>query len=304
MEGNTNPPQVSNPPPTVSNPPQPAPDVSNTPPTSPSPKSKKKLWILIICLIVVLLLAITGGSAYIYQSGNEKICSQVLTWGRNTTTNECKEYPTACLPKGWESDSTCQVDITPTPPDPTANWQTFTNEKYEFTFMYPERYNIEITDNQIKLPFISDSFEPLPSLTISLEKKYNSNNITECPENIDKFTICRSKVSKKVIDNQTFESFTIFTIPIDAQSSQITVYQTISEPFITSEQAMGEGAGKENIDQILSTFKFTTPQATTPITPPVMRACQMDARICPDGTTVGRSGPNCEFEACPPFTND
>lgn len=27
--------------------------------------------------------------------------------------------------------------------------------------------------------------------------------------------------------------------------------------------------------------------------------CTMEARICPDGSAVGRSGPNCEFAACP-----
>jgi hypothetical protein len=28
-------------------------------------------------------------------------------------------------------------------------------------------------------------------------------------------------------------------------------------------------------------------------------ACTKDAKICPDGTTVGRSGPDCEFDPCP-----
>lgn len=28
-------------------------------------------------------------------------------------------------------------------------------------------------------------------------------------------------------------------------------------------------------------------------------ACTMDAKICPDGTAVGRTPPNCAFEACP-----
>ncbi len=28
-------------------------------------------------------------------------------------------------------------------------------------------------------------------------------------------------------------------------------------------------------------------------------ACTMDARICPDGSAVGRTGPNCEFAECP-----
>lgn len=30
-----------------------------------------------------------------------------------------------------------------------------------------------------------------------------------------------------------------------------------------------------------------------------MQACTMEAMICPDGTAVGRTGPNCEFAACP-----
>ncbi|KKP47245.1 MAG: hypothetical protein UR39_C0005G0058 [Candidatus Woesebacteria bacterium GW2011_GWA1_33_30] len=28
-------------------------------------------------------------------------------------------------------------------------------------------------------------------------------------------------------------------------------------------------------------------------------ACTMEAKLCPDGTSVGRSGPNCEFAPCP-----
>ena len=30
-----------------------------------------------------------------------------------------------------------------------------------------------------------------------------------------------------------------------------------------------------------------------------MTACTLDAKICPDGSSVGREGPNCEFAACP-----
>lgn len=38
----------------------------------------------------------------------------------------------------------------------------------------------------------------------------------------------------------------------------------------------------------------------TPTNEPV--ACTMDAKICPDGTAVGRIPPNCEFENCPNTT--
>jgi len=27
-------------------------------------------------------------------------------------------------------------------------------------------------------------------------------------------------------------------------------------------------------------------------------ACTQEAKLCPDGTIVGRTGPNCEFAAC------
>jgi tryptophan-rich sensory protein len=43
-------------------------------------------------------------------------------------------------------------------------------------------------------------------------------------------------------------------------------------------------------------------QSTT--VPPVNDvACTMEAKICPDGSSVGRSGPNCEFTPCPTLNN-
>ncbi len=40
------------------------------------------------------------------------------------------------------------------------------------------------------------------------------------------------------------------------------------------------------------------------IRPPQQKACTMEAKICPDGTSVGRTGPNCEFAACPGATRE
>lgn len=36
-----------------------------------------------------------------------------------------------------------------------------------------------------------------------------------------------------------------------------------------------------------------------PATVPQEVACTLEAMICPDGSAVGRTGPNCEFEKCP-----
>lgn len=41
-----------------------------------------------------------------------------------------------------------------------------------------------------------------------------------------------------------------------------------------------------------------TPTTPAPVQPV---ACTMEARICPDGSAVGRQGPNCEFAECPRY---
>lgn len=37
----------------------------------------------------------------------------------------------------------------------------------------------------------------------------------------------------------------------------------------------------------------------SPACPSVKVACTLEAKQCPDGSYVGRTGPNCEFAACP-----
>ena len=40
-------------------------------------------------------------------------------------------------------------------------------------------------------------------------------------------------------------------------------------------------------------------EAKNPKNPDKGVMCTMEARLCPDGSYVGRSGPNCEFDKCP-----
>lgn len=49
---------------------------------------------------------------------------------------------------------------------------------------------------------------------------------------------------------------------------------------------------------LLFFFMKKTP-AAVPSQIPEGVACTMDAKLCPDGSSVGRSGPNCEFDPCP-----
>ena len=52
-----------------------------------------------------------------------------------------------------------------------------------------------------------------------------------------------------------------------------------------------------------NTATITVTKATAnPPPPPAPVACTMEAKLCPDGSAVGRTGPNCEFAACPTDT--
>jgi hypothetical protein len=45
-------------------------------------------------------------------------------------------------------------------------------------------------------------------------------------------------------------------------------------------------------------FLLLSHMANSPLTP-ASEVCTMEAKICPDGSAVGRTGPHCEFAACP-----
>ena len=52
------------------------------------------------------------------------------------------------------------------------------------------------------------------------------------------------------------------------------------------------------------TWKVTKVEELIPDGITQSKQCTMEAKLCPDGSAVGRTGPNCEFEACPGGNND
>ncbi len=50
-------------------------------------------------------------------------------------------------------------------------------------------------------------------------------------------------------------------------------------------------------------FLFTAPALALRAAPEVMVACTKEAKVCPDGSSVGRTGPGCQFAPCPGETN-
>ena len=53
---------------------------------------------------------------------------------------------------------------------------------------------------------------------------------------------------------------------------------------------------------IVAAILLRTQQAQAPESPNTDEGqtfCTMDAKVCPDGSAVGRTGPDCEFSPCP-----
>lgn len=56
------------------------------------------------------------------------------------------------------------------------------------------------------------------------------------------------------------------------------------------------------IGVVIGGVYYFKPSIFSPITKNSPRACTQEAKQCPDGSSVGRTGPNCEFSPCPKTT--
>lgn len=84
-------------------------------------------------------------------------------------------------------------------------------------------------------------------------------------------------------------------------STQMKNSPTIYEPYATD--TTSEDMPTTNNTNTQSSVQ-QQPQETTQPSGPIkggaeVVACTMDAKQCPDGTYVGRTGPRCEFAPCP-----
>ncbi|MDO8492981.1 MAG: Gmad2 immunoglobulin-like domain-containing protein [bacterium] len=92
-----------------------------------------------------------------------------------------------------------------------------------------------------------------------------------------------------------YEATITFTVNKKASSNRGTLILRKDNPSGLPEH--------DDVLEIPVFFDLTTGGVSMPTpplpTPPPMRACTMEAKICPDGSAVGRTGPNCEFAPCP-----
>lgn len=115
---------------------QPAPTSKPPPiiiPENKPKKSHKALFFLLGILIVLILVGGIGGGYY---------------FGKNNSSSNVAQVPTPTT----SQDMTGSDKLTPGEPkiDPTADWQTYENTKYLYTFKYPSNGEISVANNEKK----------------------------------------------------------------------------------------------------------------------------------------------------------
>lgn len=187
-----------------------------------------------------------------------------------------------------------QTAITPQlslAPDPTANWKTYRNEEYGFETKYhPESSPNENVGNETSGQF-----------TYLLLIRFGTNPI-KFPHGYE------FRINRQSLDDYRSELIGHTTDKIDSEEEILVNGNTWTkinyEVFVTTDYApittaITNHAGYSyaitssslDIDQILSTFKFTDQEDQV--------VCTQDAKLCPDGSYVSRQSPTCEFAPCP-----
>lgn len=210
----------------------------------------------------------------------------------------------------------------------SANWKTFTNTKYEYSVEYPANWDIEeaiaiagvpnkptwsgsiLQKNELqKVSFLEKDEQAIWQGTIELNVLQNPKNLNLeewakqyfRPLGADPSVNLAKIVGDTTLGGKPAKKFDVFSFDHNE-----VVIATIHNNLVYQVTFAGENPNDLDIeihqkiyDQILSTFRFlnVTPSPTT--INPNQIVCTQDAKQCPDGSYVGRTGPNCEFAPCP-----
>lgn len=212
---------------------------------------------------------------------------------------------------GSQLDKISKPSPTPLPAEtsvkegnPTANWKTYTNSKYGFSFSYPNYFNAKVS-NDIQSQFALDLKGKNEEYRFDVEPGDSHEFATSTGVNkINGF-------SWKVIPTgyycdagdcgNTAPSYKYFKQePCNQQNDPYNYHaQFPNYRCGFSYQLLLFKPLESTVKIILSTFKFT-PASPAGGDQKDQVVCTQEAKLCPDGKTyVGREGPNCGFVKCP-----
>lgn len=198
----------------------------------------------------------------------------------------------------------------PSEKDITENWKSLTNEKLQFSlkiapiFKYPENIVPEESNSFSNKDGLSGPLE-ISSKDVLLESTVYTNIDNVSLANVN--TSLNSNLND--ISSQPFQPIgkikkiyeldnggSIFEeSPLDNEGATyyISIWKNGENIHVLKMFALLDvlTENRKLFEQMSKTYKFTNESNQI--------ACTADAKICPDGTAVGRSGPKCEFDPCP-----
>lgn len=201
-----------------------------------------------------------------------------------------------------------QVQVSPTPSattDPTASWKTYTNIVMGFSvklppswFTHKETKTLYGYSTNISYPVDNSSSQDFISGQQANVDIARSNNNGEDLEKIaqDKVSMPASPFSNTITNSNVGSQNAIILTDTSGNGKSVLInFGKYNYDISIFNPDKFEGINT-TFDQVLSTFKFISP-TSSPSASPV--ACTQEAKLCPNGTSVGRTGPNCEFAPCP-----
>lgn len=171
------------------------------------------------------------------------------------------------------------------------HWKTYTSSEGKFSFKYPMNYSIAENPKENNVQISSPELPKGQGFKISIYFKPVGKD-TSIQKLIDENPVCPRRPSDKPLTSiingqqlaQLYQDTACGTSVIYTTNNNILYIMIIQTkaPFSTI---------KSRTDQIFSTLKFDNQMANE-----IM--CTQEAKQCPDGSWVGRTGPHCEF-VCP-----
>lgn len=263
------------------------------------PKNEKKrsfpLWIFPVIALGIVVIA---GVIYLLKPANK---AQVATLPNPTVT------------------------VSPTPVDPMSNWQTYQNPVQAYSIQYPPSWYFGLSDtgdvclgsDQRFIDFYCYNQTAIDPPTTGFKTLFVGLDTTvSIPRNSTSGAVLKLPMRRGETLPMLEESFlTINNIPAYRVVRQLetgTTLRTDVEYTYFAENKLYRlffEVDDENpqifikeFDTVAKTFKVINPTPSSSAEIPSddsFVACTMDAKICPDGSSVGRTGPKCEFAACP-----
>jgi len=258
----------------------------NQSPTSEVKTTPKQPNFLITLLSILLLISCLIAGFFAYQT--QKLVKELTVYNLQS-----EETP-----------------IATSSPDPVVDWKAYTNSELVFSFKiapilkYPE----------VIVPSQSNSFSNREGISSPLELTEGDillestvyTNIDET--SLKKVEVALSSNTGDILD-QPFQPVgsikkiknlenggSIFEeSPISPKEANyyIAIWKNNTNIHVLKMFAMKDilNKSKTSFEQMAISYTFTSSLNQV--------ACTMEAKICPDGSAVGRSGPKCEFAPCP-----